>query len=204
MTNWRLKSSTSLRRIASYFFKDNRYCFRQYGVGTVVEGWLGRSTTIPHCTHRCMPHHHSTRASFLPFVSALSLIKCCGLLFLADLPVGMAWRCLFLDACLVVVVAGFSDVLRAGSFFLPITLKRIGFYGMWQYSPMHCLVDPRGCLFPPSRVGCMAQARTGGATLDGVWSGTLLNEYAICAPDAVFLVPLPVAGKRGTRQKAAQ
>ena len=32
--------------------------------GTVGEGWLGRDTTILHCTHRCIPHLHSTRASF--------------------------------------------------------------------------------------------------------------------------------------------
>ena len=35
-------------------------------VGTVVEGWLGRGTTILHCTHTdALPHHHSTSASFL-------------------------------------------------------------------------------------------------------------------------------------------
>ena len=33
--------------------------------GTVGEGWLGRDTTILHCTHRCIRHLHSTRASFL-------------------------------------------------------------------------------------------------------------------------------------------
>ena len=36
---------------------------------------------------------------------------------------------------------------------------------------------------------------------DGVWSGTLLDDYAIHAPDAVLLVPLPVAGsERGAWQ----
>ena len=30
-----------------------------------AKGWLGRDTTTLHCTHRCMPHLHSTSASFL-------------------------------------------------------------------------------------------------------------------------------------------
>ena len=38
------------------------------------------------------------------------------LLLLVDLPVGMAWRCFFLDACLVVVVAGSGDVLELDPF----------------------------------------------------------------------------------------
>ena len=39
--------------------------------GTVGEGWLGRDTTILHCTHRCIPHPHSTSASFHLFSSAM-------------------------------------------------------------------------------------------------------------------------------------
>ena len=64
---------------------------------------------------------------------------CC----LADLLCRYSVVVLFLDACFVVVVVGSDDVLRAGSFFLPVALKKIGFYGMRQSSPMHCLVDPR-------------------------------------------------------------
>ena len=33
--------------------------------GSVNGGWLGRVCTILHCTLRCIPHHHSTSASFL-------------------------------------------------------------------------------------------------------------------------------------------
>ena len=61
-------------------------------------------------------------------------------------------------------------------FLLPVTLKRIDFYGMRQSSPMHCLVDSRICPFPPSRMGCMTQARTKTVTLDGVWRETRLRK----------------------------
>ena len=49
------------------------------------------------------------------YLRALRLTQRDGLLVLADLLVGMKWRCFSLDACLVVVVAGSFDVLRAGS-----------------------------------------------------------------------------------------
>ena len=51
-------------------------------VGTVVEGWLGRGTTILHCTHRCIPHHHSTRASFLLLFQMVGFVEFLG----ANLP----------------------------------------------------------------------------------------------------------------------
>ena len=64
--------------------------------------------------------------------------------------------------------------------------------------PLRCtvLVDPRACPFPPSRVGCTVRLRQEAQRLmaDGVWDGTLLDGYALRAPDAVLLVPLPVAG----------
>ena len=59
----------------------------------------------------------------------------------------------------------FWRCLESWILFLPVTLKRIGFHSMRQSSPTLCLVDPRACPLPPSRVSCMVQARKGGATL---------------------------------------
>ena len=58
---------------------------------------------------------------------------CC----MADLPVGTMYWCFFLDACLVVVVAGSDDVLRAG-FFLPVTLRELA--STICGSPLRCTV----------------------------------------------------------------
>ena len=61
---------------------------------------------------------------------------------------------------------------------------------------VHCFVDPRACPFPPSRVGCMAELGQEMQRLiaDGIWSVTLLDEYALCAPDVVFLCRSPSLG----------
>ena len=135
--------------------------------GMGVVGWLGRATHTLHCTH-LMPHVGSrdTLVSFL-FVlvsfRALSLTQRDGL-WVGRLVCGMACWCFTLDACLVVVVAGSGDVLRTGSFPCARHVEERCFQ---RHRPLRfTLVDPQACPFPPSRVSCLTEARTGSATPD--------------------------------------
>jgi len=124
---------------------------------------------------------------------------------LADLPVGMAWRSFSLAACLVVVVAGSGDVLRAGSSSRARHVEEKRFQRQ--------AADLSDALYWWTREPVRSHHRASAARqrlrqeaqrlmADGVWGGTLLDGYALRAPDAVLLVPLPVAGgERGAWQE---
>ena len=60
-------------------FGLGQWLFIGPGSGTVVEGWLGRGTTILHCTHRCITtsSQHRSFFSFCVSPSSFSVFFCC-------------------------------------------------------------------------------------------------------------------------------
>ena len=116
----------------------------------------------------------------------MSLTQRDGLL-VGRLACGMACWCFALDACLVVVVAGSGDILRAGSFpcarHVDETASSLRCTVWWTREPVR---SHHRASAARQRLGQEVQC----LMADGVWGGTFLDEYALRAPDAA----LPVAG----------
>ena len=111
----------------------------------------------------------------------------------------MAWWCFSLVTCLVVVVVGSGDVLRAGSFSCARHVREKRF----QRQAADLSNALYWCTREPVRSHHRASAarqRLGQEVQRLMADGVC--EYALRAPDAVLLVPLPVAGgERGAWQE---
>uniref|UniRef100_A0A7S0ZVT7 Uncharacterized protein n=1 Tax=Noctiluca scintillans TaxID=2966 RepID=A0A7S0ZVT7_NOCSC len=117
----------------------------------------------------------------------------------------MAWPSLSLAAWLVVVVAGSGDVLRAGSSSRArhVAEKRLQRQARDLSDALYWWTrEPVRSHHRASAARQRLRQEAQRLMADGVWGGTLLDGYALRAPDAVLLVPLPDAeGERGAVQE---